>query len=390
MPSDDLPAVLGGQPLRPQGPPRWPPDDPAITQVLHQAAADGSWGRYHGEHSQALAEQLAQLHGFEHVLLCSSGTAAVELALRGLKIGAGDEVILAAYDFRGNMQDVLCVGATPVLVDVRPENWNLDVELVEEALTDSTRALLVSHLHGGHVDMAALRDLADRREVAIIEDACQVPGAQVAGRIAGAWGDVAVLSFGGSKLLSAGRGGALLTGDESIVQRVKTYTQRGNDAYPLSELQAALLLPQLESLSERNQQRAAAALKIIDSLADHTSLVPFELPAQPDSQPGLYKLGLKFQPAASRGLSRDAFAKAVRAEGVAIDPGFRSLHKSHGRRRFRAVGDLAEADRADDNVLVMHHPVLLEPDEALAQVKAAIQRVTNHAEEIGRELGFTC
>ena len=96
------------------------------------------------------------------------------------------------------------------------------------------------------------------------------------------------------------------------------------------------------------------------------------------------------QPAASRGLSRDAFAKAVRAEGVAIDPGFRSLHKSHGRRRFRAVGDLAEADLADDNVLGMHHPVLLEPDEALAQVKAAIQRVTNHAEEIGRELGFTC
>jgi dTDP-4-amino-4,6-dideoxygalactose transaminase len=390
MPTDDLPAVLGGQPLRPQGPPGWPPDDPAIVEVLHQAAADGSWGRYHGPHTQALALQLAELHGFEYVLLCASGTAAVELALRGLKIGAGDEVILAAYDFRGNMQDVLCVGATPVLVDVRPENWNLDVQQVEEALTDSTRALLVSHLHGGQVDMPALRDLADQRGIAIIEDACQVPGARVAGRIAGAWGEVAVLSFGGSKLLSAGRGGALLTGDESIVQRVKTYTQRGNEAYPLSELQAALLLPQLESLAERNQQRATAALKIIDSLADHTSLAPFELPSLPDSQPGLYKLGFKFQPGASQGLSRDAFAKAVRAEGVAIDPGFRSLHKSHGRRRFTAVGDLAEADRADENVLVMHHPLLLEPDQSLAQVRAAIDRVTNHAEDIGRELGFTC
>ena len=171
---------------------------------------------------------------------------------------------------------------------------------------------------------------------------------------------------------------------------MRTYTQRGNEAYPLSELQAALLRPQLESLPERNRQRAKAASQVIDSLADHPALVPFALPDQPDSQPGLYKLGLQFQPDACKGLSRDAFARAIRAEGIAIDPGFRSLHKSHGRRRFRAVGDLAEADRADDNVLVMHHPVLLEPDEALAQVKAAIQRVTNHAEEIGRELGFTC
>jgi len=390
MPTDDIPAVLGGPPLRPQGPPGWPPNDPAIIEVLHQAATDGSWGRYHGPHSEALVEQLAALHGFEHVLLCASGTAAVELALRGLKIGAGDEVILAAYDFRGNMQDVLCVGATPVLVDVRPENWNLDVDQVDEALTDSTRAILVSHLHGGQVDMSALRDMADRRGVAIIEDACQLPGARVAGRVAGTWGDVAVLSFGGSKLLSAGRGGALLTSDDGIVQRVRTYSQRGNEAYPLSELQAALLGPQLESLSERNRQRAIAGTRVIDSLADRPALVPFALPDEPDSQPGLYKLGLQFQPDACSGLTRDAFAKAVRAEGVAIDPGFRSLHKSHGRRRFTASGDLAEADRADANVLVLHHPVLLETDEALAQVGMAVDRVTTHAEAIGHELGFAC
>ncbi len=390
MPTDDIPAVLNGRPIRPQGPPAWPPNDPAIVEVLHQAAADGSWGQYHGPHASNLKEQLASRHGTEHVELCASGTAAVELALRGLKVGAGDEVVLAAYDFRGNMQDVLCVGATPVLVDVRPENWNLDVEQVGRAITDSTRALLVSHLHGAQVQMPALRELADRHGVPIIEDACQVPGAQVAGRIAGTWGDVAVLSFGGSKLLSAGRGGALLTGDEGVFRRVQMYSQRGNQAYPLSELQAALLLPQLDTLDQRNQQRADAAIAVIKSLETQTALTPFALPDESDSQPGLYKLGFQFHPDACNGLSRDAFAKAIRAEGIAIDPGFRSLHKSHGRRRFTTPGDLPEADRADANVLVLHHPVLLESDDTLDQIRQAVDRVTTHAEAIGRELGFEC
>ena len=181
---------------------------------------------------------------------------------------------------------------------------------------------------------------------------------RVAGRVAGSWGEVAVLSFGGSKLLSAGRGGALLTSDDGVQQRVKTYTQRGNDAYPLSELQAALLQPQLANLDNRNGQRANAVTRVIRSLADHPALTPFALPGDPESQPGLYKLGLQYNPDACAGLSRDAFARAVRAEGVAIDPGFRSLHKSHSQRRFSTSGELVEADRADANVLVLHHPAV--------------------------------
>ena len=235
--------------------------------------------------------------------------------------------------------------------DAADGTWRMeqeDVDRVQEALTDSTRALLVSHLHGGQVDMPALRKLADQNGVAIIEDACQVPGARVAGRVAGSWGEVAVLSFGGSKLLSAGRGGALLTSDDGVQQRVKTYTQRGNDAYPLSELQAALLQPQLDTLADRNRQRATAATRVIRSLADHPAVTPCALPGDPQSQPGLYKLGLQYNPDACAGLSRDAFARAVRAEGVAIDPGFRSLHKSHSQRRFSTSGELVEADEWQD------------------------------------------
>ncbi|MFP6700982.1 MAG: DegT/DnrJ/EryC1/StrS family aminotransferase, partial [Planctomycetaceae bacterium] len=155
-------------------------------------------------------------------------------------------------------------------------------------------------------------------------------------------------------------------------------------------LQAALLVPQLDTLDQRNQQRADAAIAVINSLETQTALTPFALPDEPGSQPGLYKLGFQFHPDACNRLSRDAFAKAIRAEGIAIDPGFRSLHKSHGRRRFTTTGDLPEADRADANVLVLHHPVLLESDNTLDQIRQAVDRVTTHAEAIGRELGFEC
>ena len=159
----------------------------------------------------------------------------------------------------------------PVLVDCRADDAQLNVSAVEAACTEKTKAVIASHLQGGLVDMPALREIADRRGIAIIEDVCQVPGAVVAGRPAGAWGDVATLSFGGSKLVTAGRGGAVLTSRAEIAQRIKLYTQRGNEAYPLSEMQAALLLPQWELLEQDHAVRA----KVVAELCDLPSIVAF-------------------------------------------------------------------------------------------------------------------
>src|SRR5262245_57704624 len=99
--ADDLPALLGGVPVRPQGPPPWPPDDPEILEALQAAYRDGSWGKYDGGRCMKLAETLAAYHGVEFALPVGSGTFAVELALRALGVGPGDEVVLAAYDFGG-------------------------------------------------------------------------------------------------------------------------------------------------------------------------------------------------------------------------------------------------------------------------------------------------
>ena len=370
----DLPAILGGPPVRPQGPPTWPLIDDATRQVLALLAADGSWGRYHGPHCDALIAALQRQLACEHVLLCSSGTAAVELALRGVGVKPGDEVILAAYDFKANFTNVLTLGATPVLVDVRVDDWQLDLDQAEAALSAQTRAVIASHLHGGVVDMPKLRELADRHGFAIIEDACQSPGATVAGRPAGMWGDVGVYSFGGSKLLTAGRGGAVFTNRADVAQRIRLYTQRGNDAYPLSEMQAAVLLPQMSQLDERNQQRSENVAALASLLSNVGGLDVIRS-AVADSAPAFYKLGLRYNATAFSNLARDHFAEAMRAEGIALDAGFRALHLTHARGRYRAVGELSVATAVDAAALTLHHPVLLGGNAEIREIDAAFDKI---------------
>ena len=258
----------------------------------------------------------------------------------------------------------------------------LDVSQLQAAITPKTRAILVSHLHGGVVDIRRVREIAEPRGIAVIEDACQNPGAMLYGKRAGTWGDVGVLSFGGSKLLTAGRGGAVLTAQSSIAERVKRYVLRGNDAYPLSEIQAALIAPQLHALDAMNAQRCRAVLQIRSALSDIEGLTPLQLPTA-ELQPGYYKLGFCFS-ATDFGLSREHFVSALRAEGVAIDAGFRGNHLIHGSRRFRAVGELTQATRADEHIVTLHHPVLIEEERAIAQVGDAVQRVHRHAAQISR------
>src|SRR5205814_8009035 len=154
-------------------------------------------------------------------------------------------------------------------------NWNLDPDRLTPAIGPATRVVIASHLHGGMVPMRDLMALARTHGLQVIEDAAQVPGAVVQGKRAGAWGDAGILSFGGSKLLTAGRGGALITPHSSVHQRAKLWMNRGNQVCPLSELQAAVLLPQLEKLDARNRVRARNVQWLIESLRNVPGLLPF-------------------------------------------------------------------------------------------------------------------
>ncbi|HZH31807.1 MAG TPA: aminotransferase class V-fold PLP-dependent enzyme [Pyrinomonadaceae bacterium] len=383
-PADNvLPAILGGEPVRAGGLPAWPPAWEEVSLALRRSLEDGTWGQYHGPNTRLLEERLTDYHRVEFVELCCSGTFAIELALRALNVGAGDEVILAGYDFIGNFNDVVAVGARPVLIDVDSRNWNLAPELIAGAVSPNTRAVIVSHLHGGVVPMKALMDVAREHGLYVIEDACQMPGALLDGRKAGTWGDVGVISFGGSKLLSAGRGGALLTSSPEIKQRVRLHCNRGNHAYPLSELQATVLLPQLERLDERNERRAVAVRRLLSEWDDMSGLRPLSN-RDAASSPGYYKLGFRYDARAFGGLSREKFVLAARAEGVEFNVGFRAFHRCRSSRRFRQAGDLASSADADAKMLVLHHPVLLEDEQCLKQVTLCVRKLRRWAEDIER------
>ena len=378
--SDSL-AILGGSPLFADGPPEWPLADDEVAMTLARMAEDGSWGRYFGPHCDRLIDRLKEMHDCDHVILCSSGRAAIELALHGLHVASGHEVAMAAYDFHSNFACIQQVGATPVLLDIRADDAQMDVDQVEVALSSQTTAIIASHLHGGIVDMPRLRDIADKRETGLIEDACQASGATVDGRPAGMWGDIGVLSFGGSKLLTAGRGGALLTNRADVVQRIRRHLRGDNHACPLSEMQAAVLLPQLGQLAERHRQRSEAVGRLRDALKQTSGLRLFNCD-HPSSSAAYYKVGMFYDADAFDGLMRDDLVSALKAEGLAIDAGFTPLHTTHSRRRFRPSGDLETSTKAGQTIVSLHHPILLDDSADWQRLYSAVERIRSHSSEV--------
>lgn len=363
---------------------------------MRDAISSGQWGLYEGPLLRETHRRLQELWGLSESLLCSSGTIAVELALRGCGVKPGDEVILSGYDFPGNFRAIESAGATPVIVDVVAGGWTMDPEQVSAAISDQTRAILVSHLHG---ETAAIQQIARvvhsasrsregtgaANKISIVEDLCQSPGAKLGGQMLGTFGDVTTLSFGGSKLLSAGRGGAVLLDSAEIIQRIRVFAHRGNDAFPFSQIQAALLLPQLDQLEALNQRRAGAAERVAAAVngMKYLSALPAASFEQSQNQaqnqsnefwnlPALYKMPILIGEEAP--FRRADFLSAIQPEGIAIAEGFRGFAK-RSKRRCRSIGDLPNSIAAAERTMVLHHPILLSEPEVIDRLVETIARV---------------
>lgn len=340
--------------------PAWPSEPARIEQAVLECLRGGQWAAYQGPTSERLVSLLAGITGAERVRLVSSGTVAVELALRGCRVGPGDEVVLAAFDYPGNFRCVEATGATPVLVDIAPGRWTVSTSSVAAAITDRTRAVLVSHVYGTMADAPAIRQLAEERGVCFVEDACQASGAMIDGRACGTWGHVGTLSFGGSKLLSCGNGGAILTDDPRIESRIKIFAERPSDAYALSQLQAAALIPQVDQLAAWTRRRRRAATRLREAVAAAAAeWQPGRVEPQ-DAENAFYKLAW-FAPDRPR---RDRAVAAAAELGLPVGDGF-STFARRAARRCRIVGDLRHAQRASDATLVLDHRALAGDDRQL-------------------------
>ncbi|MEY3460114.1 MAG: L-glutamine:2-deoxy-scyllo-inosose aminotransferase [Planctomycetota bacterium] len=374
--------------------PAWPPQDGLISEAFLRLLQDGSWASYTGRHADALRAALQELHQASHCCLCSSGTAAMELALRGCRVGAnaGDEVILSAYDFKSNMMNVLLVGAKPVLADTLPGLPVVDPERVRQAITERTRAIIVSHLHGFSGGVEQILPFAAERGIPVIEDACQAIGGLCGGRRAGSIGDVSIFSFGGSKLVTAGRGGAVLTSSLAIAQRIQLWQQRGNEAYPLSEMQAAILLPQLQMLESRTLIRMAGADRLQQLLQQDELLEPcippeLRLASQLRPQgflPAFYKLAFRLRDGISTDV-REVLAARFQDEGLIFAPAFPALHAVHARSRWQSADGLENASALGSQLMTLHHPHLLQSPRDIDITAETIRGVTGRlAAEAGQ------
>jgi perosamine synthetase len=337
--------------------------DEEIQEVLAELAGTAAWSLYHGQHSERLIEELSNRFERRYVQLCCSGTIAVELALRSCRIGPDDEVLLAGYDFPGNFRAIEAVGAQVAIADIEPQTWCMAPKAeLDEQVRPGTKAVIVSHLHGTLVPMAAWQAWCQRHGIFLIEDACQVPGAVVDGRPAGSWGDVSVLSFGGSKLLSAGRGGAILTNNERMDQRIRILRVQGNDPFPMSELQAAVLIPQLSKLDARRNRHAAIIAKLESSLQGKSWL---RLPQRtsPVTDIAFYKWG--FEVVSSHASIedvrklRDQTVAKLQAEEIHCGPGFNGFTQ-RSSQRCRRVDELPFAKQASVATVLVHHTMLHE------------------------------
>ena len=242
-----------------------------------------------GENVQALEKEFAQFSGAKYGIGVCDGTAALQIILRAMEIGPGDEVITTSHTFIATVEAILLAGARPVFVDIDPDSYLMDVGQVEAKITEHTKAIMPVHLYGQTVDMDPLSQLASKHGLRLIEDACQAHGAEYRGRRAGSLGDAAGFSFYYSKNLGAyGEGGFITTSNDELARRIRMIRDHGSERRyyhdligfngRLDEIQAVVVRAKLPHLAAWNEIRRSHAAHYNQLLHNTVAITPVECP----------------------------------------------------------------------------------------------------------------
>jgi dTDP-4-amino-4,6-dideoxygalactose transaminase len=346
-----------------------------------------------GEYVGRFERKFAECLGARHALAVSSCTGGLHVSLLALGIGDGDEVITTPMTFIASSTAILEAGATPVFVDVEPDTGNMDVSLVEAAITPRTKAILPVHLYGLMCDMRALRAIADRHNLKIIEDAAHcVEGVRDDVR-PGELGDTACFSFYATKNLTCGEGGAIVAGDKELYERMrllhlhgmtKTAYDRSREGYThwdmvelgwkynMSNIEAAILLPQFERMASKLEQRVQLARHYDEVLADVSEAV------RPGNREGAlharHLYAVRVAPD-----KRDRIIEALKAVGIGCVVNYRAIHllKYFRERYGYKPGDFPAAEMIGDGTISLPFYPGMPPsdvDYVVESLKQAIKR----------------
>jgi dTDP-4-amino-4,6-dideoxygalactose transaminase/acetyltransferase-like isoleucine patch superfamily enzyme len=273
-----------------------------------------------GEKVAALEESFAAAHQVAHAVAVSNGTVALTAALRALGVGPGDEVITTSFSFNATLNAILEVGATARFADVR-DDFTIDPDSVSALINDRTAAIMPVHLYGLPADMTAIARLARRYGLAIVEDAAQAHGATCGGRSVGSFG-VGTFSLYGTKNITCGEGGIVVTDDDDVAASLRLLRNQGMRArydyvmagynWRLTDLQAAVALPQVHRLKEITAARSANAARLSAGLAGTPGLA---LPPTPADRTHVWhQYTLRIEDNAPVG--RDEFCSRLGSAGV--------------------------------------------------------------------------
>ncbi len=340
-----------------------------------------------------LEQTLAAYLGAPHAVAVATGTAALELALKALGVGPGDEVITTPMTFIATANACLYLGATPRFVDVEPATGNLDPALVEAAITSRSKALLPVHLYGAMCDIRSLRAICDRHRLKLVADCAHALESRRDGLGSADLVDAACYSFYATKNLSCGEGGAVVTPHAEVAERLKVLRMHGMskgaaDRYAggyqhwdmvelgrkanLPDLLAALLLPQFPKLAERLARREAIARRYEEAFG---AMAGVDFPRVPEgavSARHLFTIWVE---------RRDQFLQGLQARGIGVAVNYRAVHLlTYYRRRFGfRPGDFPVAERIGERTISLP----MYPGLTDAEVERVIQAVGDTAKELG-------
>lgn len=320
----------------------------AIAALRHSnGAGDGDYGR-------KLVAQLKKLTGARFVFPVTSGTHGLELAMAALsargRIGPGDEVIVPSFTMTSTANCVLLAGATPVFADIEDTYYNLDPEDVKRRITRKTRGIIVVHYAGMPADMEKILVIARQHGLFVIEDAAHAIGATYKGKHLGTFGEIGVYSFHGTKNVSCGEGGAVLTNDAKLAEKMEIYRANGTNraaflsglidkyswvnigtSFFLSDILASIVTSQLYQLTKINKKRSQIAAFYTKQLFNYASVM--KLPEVPQgATPNWHIYAIRFKKVSDRNI----FLKEMRRKGIDVAYHYVPLHSSKMGRSLAA------------------------------------------------------
>ncbi|MCK6582167.1 MAG: DegT/DnrJ/EryC1/StrS family aminotransferase [Anaerolineales bacterium] len=325
-------------------------------------------------------ESVASYLGVKHAIGLASGTDALVIAMRALNIGESDEVIIPAYTFFATAGTVISVGAKPVIVDIDPQSYQIDVGKIEAAITSNTKAIIPVHLYGHPSEMNPILEIARRHGLKVIEDNAQGYGAEYLGRKTGAMGEVGCLSFFPTKNLGAyGDGGMVVTNDEALAEQMrmlrahgwkkKYYSEMVGYNSRLDAIQAAILQAKFSHLDEWNDKRRELSKRYNENLAPLGIVTPVER----EWAKHVYHLYI------IRSAKRDELQAFLKEKGIAsevyypIPPHLSVPCRKYGYKE----GDFLHAENAAKETLALPlYPelTLKQQDEVIAAVKEFVSK----------------